>query len=94
MVKIRDEVARLTDALHVRMKNHTLPAEAANDPDQRDDLDRGELERRVIEGLVIRDSRFASKAKDVSEAVIGAKTMALSDEPPEKIADFIGLKAL
>jgi hypothetical protein len=76
------------------MKNHTLPAEAANDPDQRDDLDRGELERRVIEGLVIRDSRFASKAKDVSEAVIGAKTMALSDEPPEKIADFIGLKAL
>jgi len=26
--------------------------------------------------------------------VIGAKTMVFSDEPPEKIADFIGLKAL
>jgi hypothetical protein len=76
------------------MKNHTLPAEAANSSDQQDDLDRGELERRVIEGLVIRDSRYASNARDVSEAVIGAKTMALSDEPPEKIADFIGLKTI
>ena len=86
--KIRDEIAGLTDALHVRMKNHTLPAEAANDPEQRDDLERGELERRVI------DSRFASNARDIAEAVIGAKTMALSDEPPEKIADFIGLKTI
>ena len=92
--KIRDEIAGLTDALHVRMKNHTLPAEAANGPEQQDDLERGELERRVIESLVVRDSRFASNARDVAEAVIGAKTMALSDEPPEKIADFIGLKTI
>jgi len=90
--KMRDEITLMTGALHVRMKNHTLPAEVSNDPEPRDDLDRGELERRVIEGLVMRDSRFGSNAKDVSEAVIGAKTMALSDEPPEKIADFIRLK--
>ena len=89
---MRDEIARMTNALHVRMKNHTLPVEAANDSEQRDDLERGELERRVVEGLVLRDSRYHEKAKDIAEAVIGAKSMALSDEPPEKIADFIGLK--
>ncbi|MBK8304004.1 MAG: hypothetical protein IPK98_11600 [Chloracidobacterium sp.] len=43
----------------------------------------------MIDDLVIRDNRFKTRMDDISEAVIGAKRMALSDEPAEKIADFI-----
>ena len=60
--------------------------------DLEDDASREKLERRVIEDLIIRDNRFKTRVEDISEAVIGAKRMALSDEEPEKIADFIALK--
>lgn len=93
IAKIRDEVGKMTGALHVRIRNHTVPIEYIDDSDRGDDIDRSELERRVVESLVIRDARYKGNAKDISEAVIGAKRMALSDEPPEKIADFIGMKA-
>jgi hypothetical protein len=46
----------------------------------------------VIEDLIVRDNRFKTRVEDLSEAVIGAKRMALSDEEPEKILDFIALK--
>ena len=46
----------------------------------------------MIEDLIARDSRYKAKIEDISEAVIGAKRLALADEPPEKIADFIALK--
>jgi len=93
IAKMRDEIRQMTGALHVRIRNHSVPAEYIEDPEEREDMDRSELERRVVESLVMRDSRFKTNAKDISEAVIGAKRMALSDEPPEKIADFIGMKA-
>jgi exonuclease SbcD len=92
IAKIRDEIVRMTRALHVRVKNHSVPMEYIENPEEREDIDRDELERRVVESLVMRDSRYKGNAKDVSEAVIGAKRLALSDEPPEKIADFIGMK--
>lgn len=93
IAKIRDEVRRITNALHVRVRNHSVPTEYFDDPNERMEMDRSELEHRVVEGLVARDSRFKENAQDISEAVIGAKRMALLDEPPEKIADFIGMKA-
>jgi hypothetical protein len=46
----------------------------------------------VIDTLVMRDSRYNSRVESVGEAVIGAKRMALGDEPAEKIADFIAQK--
>jgi DNA repair exonuclease SbcCD nuclease subunit len=89
--KIRDETRKITNALHVRIKNHTIPADyldAANN----EEATRDELERNVIGDLVARDTRYKAKRADITDAVVGAKRMALGDEPPEKIAEFIGLK--
>lgn len=92
MQKIRDEVKLLTDALHVRIKNHTVPADYLESSDEADDAGRDQLERRVIDDLVFRDKRYKTRSEDISDAVIGAKRMALGDEPAEKIAEFIALK--
>ncbi len=90
--KIRDEARTATGALHIRVKNQTVPADYVDAPGQIDDLGREHLERRVIEELIFKDSRFETRRDDISDAVIGAKRMALIDEPAEKIADFIGIK--
>ncbi len=92
--KMRDEVQKRTGALHVRVKNHTVPLDYAVAPDLDDDASRGQLERRVIEDLIMRDNRYKSRSEAMADAVIGAKQMVLSDEEPEKIADFIAMKAL
>jgi hypothetical protein len=42
---------------------------------------------------VMRDSRYKTRQEQIADAVVGAKRMALGDEPPEKIADFIAQKA-
>ncbi len=90
--EIREEAQQMTDALHVRIKNHSAPVEYAVAADLEDDASREKLERRVIEDLIIRDNRYKTRVEDISDAVIGAKRMALSDDEPEKIADFIALK--
>ena len=84
----------MTNALHVRIKNHTAPIEYAVAADLEEDVSREKLERRVIEDLIIRDNRYKVRADAMTEAVIGAKRMVLSDEEPEKIADFIALKTI
>lgn len=90
--KIREEAQGLTGALHVRIKNHSAPVEYAVAADLEEDASREKLEQRVIEDLIIRDNRYKTRVADISEAVIGAKRLALSDEPTEKIADFIAAK--
>lgn len=92
--EIREEAQKMTDALHVRIKNHSAPIEYAVAADLEEDASREKLERRVIEDLIIRDTRYKTRVEDISEAVIGAKRMALSDEDPEKIVDFIALKTV
>jgi DNA repair exonuclease SbcCD nuclease subunit len=92
--KIRELAKEITGALHIRLKNHTVPVEYAVAADLEEDAGREKLERRVIEDLVARDSRFKSRASDLSDAVIGAKRLALNDEEPEKIAEFIAQKAV
>ncbi len=89
--KIREEAQKMTDALHVRLKNHTAPIEYAVAADVGADISREQLERRVVEDLIIRDNRYKVRAEDMATAVIGAKRMALSDETPDKIVDFIEL---
>jgi hypothetical protein len=91
--KIRDTAKEMTGALHVRVKNHSVPTEYAVATDVDEDVSREFLERRVVEDLIVRDSRFKTRIDGISDAVIGAKRMALSDEEPEKIAEFIGQKA-
>lgn len=90
--KIREKAKEITSALHIRLKNHTVPVEYAVAADIEEDAGREKLERRVIEDLVVRDSRYKARAADLSEAVVGAKRLALSDEEPEKIAEFIAQK--
>ena len=90
--KIREEALKMTDALHVRIKNHSAPIEYALAADVGEDVSRELLERRVVEDLIARDNRYKTRVESVAEAVIGAKRMALSDDTPDKIADFIALK--
>ncbi|MDQ3800032.1 MAG: exonuclease SbcCD subunit D [Acidobacteriota bacterium] len=89
---IREQAQELTGALHVRIKNHSAPVEYAVAADLEEDASREKLERRVIEDLIARDTRFKTRVENISEAVIGAKRMALSDDEPEKIVDFISMK--
>ncbi len=92
MQKIRDEIKALTDALHVRVKNHTVPADYLETTGESDDVGREQLERRVINDLVFRDNRYKTRSDTMADAVIGAKRMALGDEEPAKIAEFIAVK--
>ena len=92
MQKMRDEIKAITGALHVRIKNHTVPADYLDTPGEIEDEGRERLERRVIEDLILRDNRYKKRAVDISDAVIGAKRMALGDEPAEKISEFIAMK--
>ncbi len=90
--KIREEAQKMTDALHVRIKNHSAPIEYAVAADVGEDVSREKLERRVVEDLIIRDNRYKTRVEEMAEAVVGAKRLALSDETPDKIVDFIALK--
>ena len=92
--KIREEAQKLTGALHIRIKNHSAPVEYAVAADVAEDISREQLERRVVEDLIIRDNRYKTRVDDIADVIIGAKRMALSDENPDKIADFIGLKTI
>jgi DNA repair exonuclease SbcCD nuclease subunit len=90
--KIRDEVQKISGALHVRFKNATVPVEYAVAADADEEITRDMLERRVVEDLIARDVRYKDTAESVADAIIGAKRMALSDEDPERIAEFIAMK--
>jgi len=90
--KIREEAQKMTRALHVRIKNHSAPIEYAVAADVGEDVSREKLERRVVEDLIIRDNRYKTRVEEMAEAVVGAKRMALSEETPDKIVDFIALK--
>ena len=90
--EIREAAEKHTNALHVRLKNFTVPVEYAVAANMPEDATREKLERRVIEDLIIRDNRYKTRVEEISDAVIGAKRFALSEEDPEKIAEFIALK--
>jgi exonuclease SbcD len=90
--KIREETQKMTGALHVRLRNHTVPVEYAVAADTAEDITREDLERRVVEDLIARDARYKQDPAPVTDAIIGAKKMALGDEEPEKIADFIAAR--
>lgn len=92
--KIREAAQKMTDALHVRIKNHSAPVEYALAADVSEDVSREMLERRVVEDLIARDNRYKARVEAMAEAVVGAKRMALSDDTPDKIADFIALKTV
>lgn len=92
--EIRRRVQENTNALHVRLKNNTVPVEYAVAADLSADVSREQRERRAIEDLIARDNRYKSNAPEMAELIIGAKRMALNDDAPDKILDYISTKAV
>ena len=85
--RMREEARELTGALHVMIRNQSVPVEYASEVNP--ELPRHERERRIIEDLIVRDTRFRPRAQEMAALVIEAKRQVLSDEAPEKILDLI-----
>ena len=92
IARMREEAQRLTHALHVIMRNQSVPVEYAVAAGLDAQAPRHERERRIIEDLIARDNRYKARARDMAELVIESKRLALSNEPPDKILDLIAQK--
>jgi DNA repair exonuclease SbcCD nuclease subunit len=87
--KMREEIQRMTSALHVRLRNHSVPIEYAVAEDVEPDAGRDHLERGVIEDLVQRDKRFRSRTEDLARTIVAVKQQVLAGDDAEQIADTI-----
>lgn len=87
--ELKKSAEEISGALHVRIKNNTVPIEFSEFAVDASEDERDQIERRVIEGLAARDRRFEHLATKLPDLVIGAKRLALSDEEPAEIAGFI-----
>lgn len=90
--RMREEARTLTGALHVMMRNQSVPVEYAVAAGMDAQAPRSERERRIIEDLIARDNRYKTRARAIAELIIEAKKQALSNEPPDKILDLIERK--
>ncbi|MBA3804132.1 MAG: exonuclease SbcCD subunit D [Acidobacteria bacterium] len=90
--RMREEARTRTGALHVMMRNQSVPVEYAVAAGMDAQAPRSERERRIIEDLIARDNRYKARARNVAELIIEAKRQALSNEPPDKILDLIERK--
>ncbi|HEV7842962.1 MAG TPA: exonuclease SbcCD subunit D [Pyrinomonadaceae bacterium] len=90
--RMRDEIEQRTNALHVMMRNQSVPVEYAVAAGLDAQAPRQERERRIIEDLIARDARFRERAQDMAELVIESKRLALSQEAPDKILELIEQK--
>jgi exonuclease SbcD len=89
---MREEALKETGALHVMLKNQSVPVEYAVAAGLDADTSRAHRERRIIADLVARDIRFRDRAGEMAELVLEAKRRALGDEPPESILELIEQK--
>jgi hypothetical protein len=89
---MRDEAREKTNALHVMIRNQSVPVEYAIAAGMDAQAPRHERERRIIEDLIARDNRYKSRAHEIAELVIETKKQALSNEPPDKILELIAQK--
>ena len=92
--EIKRRVGEMINALHVRLKNNTVPIEYAVAVDVADDATREMRERRALEDLIQRDNRYKDRAQEMAQIIIGAKQMALNDDAPDKIFEYISDKAV
>ena len=90
--RLRDEARERTNALHVMIRNQSVPVEYAVAAGLDAQAPRMERERRIIEDLIARDNRYKARAREMAELVIEAKKQALSNEPPDKILELIAQK--
>ena len=90
--RMREEIAERTGALHIMMRNQSVPVEYAVAAGLDAQAPRSERERRIIEDLIARDARFRERASDMAELVIESKRLALGQESPDKILELIEQK--
>jgi exonuclease SbcD len=87
--RLRDEAREKTGALHVMIRNQSVPVEYAVAAGLDAQAPRHERERRIIEDLIARNNRYKTRAREMAELVIEAKRQALSNETPDKILELI-----
>jgi len=87
--RLREEIKSEFNPLLVMMKNQTVPVEYAVAAGLSEHVSRAERERRVIEDLIARDSRFRDQAPAMAALVIEAKRLALAGEAPSRIVEMI-----
>jgi DNA repair exonuclease SbcCD nuclease subunit len=90
--RLRDEAREKTNALHVMIRNQSVPVEYAVAAGLDAQAPRHERERRIIEDLIARDNRYKTRAREMAELVIEAKKQALNNETPDKILELISQK--
>jgi DNA repair exonuclease SbcCD nuclease subunit len=90
--RMREEALAETGALHVMLKNQSVPVEYAVAAGLDADTSRKERERRIIADLIARDNRFRDRADEMASLVLDAKEFALGDRPPEEILELIEKK--
>lgn len=90
--RLRDEAKEQTGALHIIIKNQSVPVEYAVTAGMDAQAPRHERERRIIEDLIMRDNRYKTRATEMAEVVIESKRMILSGESSEKILELIQQK--
>jgi DNA repair protein SbcD/Mre11 len=90
--RMRDEAREKTNALHVMLRNQSVPVEYAVAAGMDAQAPRHERERRIIEDLIARDNRYKGRAREIAELVIETKKQALSNESPDKILELIAQK--
>ncbi|MDX6694156.1 MAG: repair protein SbcD/Mre11 [Blastocatellia bacterium] len=90
--RLREEAQARTGALHIMLRNQSVPVEYAVAAGLDAQTPRHERERRIIQDLIARDNRFKHRAEEMAELVIESKRLALSNEPPDKILDLIAEK--
>ncbi len=89
---IREAARALTGALHVMVKNQSVPIEYAVAAGLDADTSRQERERRIVEDLIARDTRFRDRSRELAELVLEAKRRALGDDTPAEILELIEQK--
>jgi DNA repair exonuclease SbcCD nuclease subunit len=90
--RMRDEARERTRALHIMIRNQSVPVEYAIAAGLDAQAPRHERERRIIEDLIARDNRYKRRAREIAELVIETKRQALGNESPEKILELIAQK--
>lgn len=87
--KIRTDIQNKTHALHVLIKNQTVPRDLPIGLGMELETDRRVLEKNVLADLVSRDNRYKFYSDDIADVLIEVKNKTLLDENPEEIAQFI-----
>ena len=82
----------MTGALHVMVTNRSVPVEYAVAADLDAEASRQVRERRIVEDLIARDTRYRDRAREMAELVLDAKRRALGDDDPAEILSAIEQK--